>query len=226
MALAMIVALSPIYLLLYVLIRINMGSPTVFRQERPGLNEKIFTVMKFRSMNSKRGEDGKLLPDAQRITPLGKFLRKSSLDELPQLFNVLKGDMSFVGPRPLLPRYLPYYTEEEKLRHSVRPGITGLAQVNGRNAIVVTEIPYMVNKSRLIESISQLVKDKRVDGIHALRDESDRSGMRIVIELKKDGIREVESNPELVFNNNILNLWNPFERKLVRHRETVKKELK
>ena len=135
MALAMIVALSPIYLLLYVLIRINMGSPTVFRQKRPGLNEKIFTVMKFRSMNSKRGEDGELLPDEQRITTLGKFLRKSSLDELPQLFNVLRGDMSFVGPRPLVPQYLPYYTEEEKLRHSVRPGITGLAQVNGRNAI-------------------------------------------------------------------------------------------
>lgn len=135
MALLLILALSPIYLVLYVLIRINMGSPTVFRQKRPGLNEKIFTVMKFRSMNSKRGKDGELLPDEQRITPLGKFLRKSSLDELPQLFNVLRGDMSFVGPRPLVPQYLPYYTEEEKLRHSVRPGITGLAQVNGRNAI-------------------------------------------------------------------------------------------
>ncbi len=167
MALAMIVALSPIYLLLYVLIRINMGSPTVFRQERPGLNEKIFTVMKFRSMNSKRGEDGKLLPDAQRITPLGKFLRKSSLDELPQLFNVLKGDMSFVGPRPLLPRYLPYYTEEEKLRHSVRPGITGLAQVNGRNAIswdrkLAYDVEYVKNISFLNDLKILLLTAKKV----------------------------------------------------------------
>ncbi len=167
MALAMIVALSPIYLLLYVLIRINMGSPTVFRQERPGFNEKIFTVMKFRSMNSKRGEDGKLLPDAQRITPLGKFLRKSSLDELPQLFNVLKGDMSFVGPRPLLPRYLPYYTEEEKLRHSVRPGITGLAQVNGRNAIswdrkLAYDVEYVKNISFLNDLKILLLTAKKV----------------------------------------------------------------
>ena len=167
MALAMIVALSPIYLLLYVLIRINMGSPTVFRQKRPGLNEKIFTVMKFRSMNSKRGEDGELLPDEQRITTLGKFLRKSSLDELPQLFNVLRGDMSFVGPRPLLPRYLPYYTEEEKLRHSVRPGITGLAQVNGRNAIswdrkLAYDVEYVKNISFLNDLKILLLTAKKV----------------------------------------------------------------
>lgn len=167
MALAMIVALSPIYLLLYVLIRLNMGSPTVFRQKRPGLNEKIFTVMKFRSMNSKRGEDGKLLPDEQRITTLGKFLRKSSLDELPQLFNVLRGDMSFVGPRPLLPRYLPYYTEEEKLRHRVRPGITGLAQVNGRNAIswdkkLAYDVEYVKNISFLNDLKILLLTAKKV----------------------------------------------------------------
>ena len=167
MALAMIVALSPIYLLLYVLIRLNMGSPTVFRQKRPGLNEKIFTVMKFRSMNSKRGEDGELLPDEQRITTLGKFLRKSSLDELPQLFNVLRGDMSFVGPRPLLPRYLPYYTEEEKLRHSVRPGITGLAQVNGRNAIswdkkLAYDVEYVKNISFLNDLKILLLTAKKV----------------------------------------------------------------
>lgn len=167
MALLLILALSPIYLVLYVLIRVNMGSPTVFRQERPGLNEKIFTVMKFRSMNSKRGEDGELLPDAQRITPLGKFLRKSSLDELPQLLNVLKGDMSFVGPRPLLPRYLPYYTEEEKLRHSVRPGITGLAQVNGRNAIswdkkLAYDVEYVKNVTFLNDLKILLLTAKKV----------------------------------------------------------------
>ena len=179
MALAMIVALSPIYLLLYVLIRINMGSPTVFRQKRPGLNEKIFTVMKFRSMNSKRGEDGELLPDEQRITPLGKFLRKSSLDELPQLFNVLRGDMSFVGPRPLVPQYLPYYTEEEKLRHSVRPGITGLAQVNGRNAIswdrkLAYDVEYVKNISFLNDIKILFLTAKKVllgSGVQAVNHE-------------------------------------------------------
>lgn len=179
MALAMIVALSPIYLLLYVLIRINMGSPTVFRQKRPGLNEKIFTVMKFRSMNSKRGEDGELLPDEQRITTLGKFLRKSSLDELPQLFNVLRGDMSFVGPRPLVPQYLPYYTDEEKLRHSVRPGITGLAQVNGRNAIswdrkLAYDVEYVKNISFLNDLKILFLTAKKVlssSGVQAVNHE-------------------------------------------------------
>lgn len=112
-----------------------MGSPVIFKQDRPGKNEKIFQVMKFRSMSDKRDSNGNLLPDKDRITALGRFLRKTSLDEIPQFFNVLKGDMSFIGPRPLLVQYLPYYTEEEKLRHSVRPGITGLAQVNGRNCI-------------------------------------------------------------------------------------------
>lgn len=179
MALVLILALSPIYLLLYVLIRINMGSPTVFRQKRPGLNEKIFTVMKFRSMNSKRGEDGELLPDEQRITPLGKFLRKSSLDELPQLFNVLRGDMSFVGPRPLVPQYLPYYTEEEKLRHSVRPGITGLAQVNGRNAIswdrkLAYDVEYVKNISFLNDIKILFLTAKKVlsgSGVQAVNHE-------------------------------------------------------
>lgn len=134
-SLILIVLLLPVYLLLWVLIRINMGSPVVFKQDRPGKDEKIFQVMKFRSMSDKRDAEGNLLPDKDRITRLGKFLRKTSLDEIPQFFNVLKGDMSFIGPRPLLVQYLPYYTEEEKLRHTVRPGITGLAQVNGRSCI-------------------------------------------------------------------------------------------
>ncbi len=134
-ALILILILSPIYILLYVLIRIFMGSPVLFIQDRPGKGEIIFRLYKFRSMNSKTDSSGELLPDEQRLTKLGSFLRKSSLDELPQFLNVLKGDMSFIGPRPLLVRYLPYYTETEKHRHNVRPGITGLAQINGRNAI-------------------------------------------------------------------------------------------
>ena len=134
-ALILILILSPIYILLYVLIRIFMGSPVLFIQDRPGKGEIIFRLYKFSSMNSKTDCSGELLPDEQRLTKLGSFLRKSSLDELPQFLNVLKGDMSFIGPRPLLVRYLPYYTETEKHRHNVRPGITGLAQINGRNAI-------------------------------------------------------------------------------------------
>lgn len=135
LALAIIVALSPIYVVLSILIKIKMGSPVIFSQTRPGLNEKPFNIYKFRSMTQKRDKDGNLLPDRERITTLGKFLRKTSLDEIPQFFNVLKGDMSFIGPRPLLTQYLPYYTQEEKLRHSVRPGVTGLAQAKGRNTI-------------------------------------------------------------------------------------------
>lgn len=111
----------------------NKGAGAFFYQERPGKDEKIFKVIKFKSMTDERDEEGNLLPDTERITAVGKFVRKTSIDELPQLFNVLKGDMALIGPRPLLPEYLPYYTEREKLRHTVRPGISGWAQVNGRN---------------------------------------------------------------------------------------------
>ena len=128
-----LILLSPLILLLILLVRCKLGSPVFFKQERPGLNEKIFTLKKFRTMTDKRDEMGQLLPDSLRLTKFGKFLRSSSLDELPELWNIFVGDMSLIGPRPLLVSYLPYYTERERLRHSVRPGLTGLAQVSGRN---------------------------------------------------------------------------------------------
>lgn len=126
------VFISPIFLLLCILVRIKLGSPIFFKQKRCGKDEKTFEMIKFRTMTDARDEHGDLLPDTERFTKFGDFMRKSSLDELPELLNVLKGDMSLVGPRPLYPFYLPYYTEKESLRHSVRGGITGLAQVNGR----------------------------------------------------------------------------------------------
>lgn len=130
-----IIVLSPILLILWILVRVKLGSPVLFHQERPGRNEKIFKLYKFRSMTDERDEQGNLLPDEVRLTKFGKVLRSTSLDELPELFNILKGDMSLIGPRPLLVRYLHYYTDEERHRHDVRPGLTGLAQVNGRNAL-------------------------------------------------------------------------------------------
>lgn len=138
-ALILLIVLSPIMLLTAILVRIFLGKPVLFRQERPGLNGKLFILMKFRTMNDKRNDDGELLPDGLRLTRFGQFLRRTSLDELPQLFNVLKGDMSLVGPRPLLPEYLPLYTKDQARRHEVRPGITGHAQVNGRNLLTWEE---------------------------------------------------------------------------------------
>lgn len=130
-----IIVLSPVLLVLCLLVRVKLGSPVLFHQERPGRHEKIFKLYKFRSMTDERDAQGNLLPDEVRLTKFGKILRSTSLDELPELFNILKGDMSLIGPRPLLVRYLPYYTDEERHRHDVRPGLTGLAQVNGRNAL-------------------------------------------------------------------------------------------
>lgn len=135
LSLCAIILLSPLLLVLTILVRLKLGSPVIFHQERPGKDEKIFTLCKFRTMTDERDEKGELLPDAVRLTKFGKFLRGTSLDELPELFNILKGDMSIIGPRPLLVSYLPYYSKREKLRHSVRPGLTGLAQVSGRNFI-------------------------------------------------------------------------------------------
>ena len=135
LALLGLIILSPLLLIVAILVRIKLGSPVIFKQPRPGLNEEIFTLYKFRTMTDERDENGELLPDEVRLTSFGKFLRSTSLDELPELWNILKGDMSFVGPRPLLVEYLPLYNNEQRRRHEVRPGLTGLAQVNGRNAI-------------------------------------------------------------------------------------------
>lgn len=134
-ALAGLIVLSPVLLLIAILVRCKLGSPVLFKQDRPGLNGKIFTMYKFRTMTDVRNGEGELLPDEERLPPFGRFMRSTSLDELPELINVLKGDMSLVGPRPLLTRYLPRYSSLQGRRHEVRPGITGWAQVNGRNAI-------------------------------------------------------------------------------------------
>lgn len=128
-----VLLLSPVFIIVAIVVRFKLGSPILFRQERPGKNEKIFTMYKFRTMTDKRDTNGELLPDKERLTNFGVFLRSTSLDELPSLFNIIKGDMSIVGPRPLAVIYLPFYNKEERLRHTVRPGLTGLAQINGRN---------------------------------------------------------------------------------------------
>ena len=124
-----------LYIIVAILVRVKLGSPVLFKQERPGKNEEIFKLYKFRTMTDARDENGKLLPDEVRLTKFGRALRATSLDELPEVFNILKGEMSLVGPRPLTIQYLPYYSEEERHRHDVRPGLSGLAQVNGRNFI-------------------------------------------------------------------------------------------
>ena len=135
LSLLAIIVLSPVLLIVAVWVRVKLGSPVIFKQKRPGLNEKIFTLYKFRTMTDERDKYGELLPDSVRLTKFGMFLRATSLDELPELFNILKGDMSIIGPRPLAVIYLPYYNEIEKHRHDVRPGLSGLAQIHGRNTV-------------------------------------------------------------------------------------------
>ena len=172
-SLTFIVLFSWLYLILVILVRIKLGSPVLFCQKRPGYKEKIFTLYKFRTMTDKRDENGTLLPDSERLTKFGSMLRSTSLDELPEMFNILKGDMSLIGPRPLLVEYLPYYTEEERLRHSVRPGLTGLAQVSGRNYLAwdkrlardveyVNHISFIMDVRIIIKTIMVVFKKEDV----------------------------------------------------------------
>ena len=164
-----ILLLGWLYAVLALLVRINLGSPVIFHQDRPGKDGKIFPMYKFRSMSDERDEKGELLPDEKRLTAFGKKLRASSLDELPELFNILKGDMSLIGPRPLLIRYLPWYTKQEFHRHDVRPGLTGLAQINGRNALgwedrfaydltYVEHLTFATDLKIILQSVGKVLK--------------------------------------------------------------------
>jgi lipopolysaccharide/colanic/teichoic acid biosynthesis glycosyltransferase len=168
-----LIVLSPFLLVIALLVRIKLGSPVIFKQERPGLNEKIFTLYKFRTMTDEKDEQGNLLPDSERLTSFGKWLRSTSLDELPELWNILKGEMSFVGPRPLLVKYLPRYNDKQRRRHLVRPGLTGLAQVNGRNTIsweekfsldseYVNSLSFFVDTKIILQSIKEVLFRKGI----------------------------------------------------------------
>jgi len=172
-AVSILIILSPILLLTTILLLFaNSGKP-FFLQRRPGKNEKIFNIIKFKTMNDKKDAQGQLLSDTQRLTTVGKIIRKTSIDEIPQLINVIKGDMSLVGPRPLLPRYIPYYTDTEKKRHDVKPGITGLAQINGRNLIewddklrldveYVQNISLKLDISILFKTVNKVITSKDI----------------------------------------------------------------
>lgn len=182
LALIALIVLSPILLIVAILVKTKLGSPIVFKQERPGLNEKIFTLYKFRTMTDAKDKDGNLLPDDVRLTSFGKLLRSTSLDELPELMNIVKGDMAIVGPRPLLIKYLPYYSKEERKRHSVRPGLTGLAQISGRNNLswderfkldcdYVQDITFLNDVNIFLKTLLKVIKksDITVDGNYILK---------------------------------------------------------
>ena len=166
LSLTALIVLSPLMVIIAILVRVKLGSPVIFKQERPGLNEKIFAMYKFRTMTDERDCSGELLPDSIRLTKLGRSLRSSSLDEIPELWNILRSDMSFIGPRPLLQEYLPFYSNVEKHRHDVRPGLTGLAQVSGRNFLdwdrrLNKDIEY-INTISFIGDLTILLKTVRI----------------------------------------------------------------
>lgn len=186
------ICISPIFLIVCILVRVKLGSPIFFKQKRTGKDEKTFEMIKFRSMTDARDENGQLLPDTERFTKFGNFLRNSSLDELPELLNVIKGDMSLIGPRPLYPFYLPYYTEKESLRHSVRGGITGLAQVNGRalckwddrfayDVEYVRNITFIGDMKIILSTILKVLGKSDI-GIPSVTDEG---GLHIVREVQR-----------------------------------------
>ncbi|NBH39740.1 sugar transferase [Enterococcus faecalis] len=171
-----LIILSPIILIVAILVKTKLGSPVIFKQERPGKNEKIFSMYKFRTMADERDQNGNYLPYDVRLTKFGKMLRATSLDELPELWNILKGDMSIVGPRPLLVEYLPLYNEKQKKRHNVRPGLTGLAQVNGRNAIsweekfdldlqYVKKISFFGDIAIIVKTCAKVIMKENIDAI-------------------------------------------------------------
>lgn len=186
--LAAVIVFSPLYIIVALLVRIKMGSPVLFSQPRPGKNEKIFNLYKFRTMTNEKDANGNLLPDDVRLGKFGKFLRKTSLDELPEAFNIIKGDMSVIGPRPLLVRYLPYYSDEEKHRHDVRPGLGGLAQAKGRNFITweetfeydiqyVNHITFWMDVKILLLTVYKFVAGKDISD--ATNSTIDSSGRRV-----------------------------------------------
>lgn len=192
-SLTVLICLSPVLLVVAIWLHFaNKGAGAFFYQERPGKDSKIFKIIKFKSMTDERDADGHLLPDAQRLTKIGALVRKSSIDELPQLINVLKGDMALIGPRPLLPDYLPYYSEREMLRHTVRPGITGWAQVHGRNhtswddklendAYYVEHLSFLMDCKIFLMTIKNVVRGKDIDVIpasHSVRLDDERKAKR------------------------------------------------
>lgn len=169
----------PVLIVVAILVRINLGSPVIFKQKRPGKNEKIFTLYKFRTMTDKKDDNGNMLPDDERLTKFGMFLRSTSLDELPELINIIKGDMSFVGPRPLLEEYLSLYNDDQKHRHDVSPGLTGLAQVNGRNLLewkkrfdldleYVNNVTFKMDLKIIFKTISLVIMRKGVSSSNSM----------------------------------------------------------
>lgn len=196
-----------LYAIIALLVRINLGSPVIFRQKRPGKDQKIFSLYKFRTMTDERDENGELLPDDYRLTKFGKFLRSTSLDEIPEAINILNGDMSIIGPRPLLVEYLPYYTEEEQIRHDVRPGISGLAQVNGRNSIswndkfkydiqYVKKITFLNDMKIVLKTIVKTIKREDI-----------KVGSELTIGNFADEREKKNPKKKFKINNIFFNMW-------------------